>query len=227
MESIVVFQKNLEDQLGRKLKLKINDNHSTMLSVKWNQDFTHVSLHRMFLEAPQNVIEELIGYLRDQDKSTCTSIREYINLNLQNYDYSTRLNPKKMETAGRIYDLKEFYDDVNREYFEGQLDLNITWYGRPSRRRRTTMTFGLYEQAKRLVKIHRTIDSVKYPEFFISFIVYHEMLHHVCPSYYDDRGRHQVHSREFKAKEREFRYYDQVQRWMKEHHDSFFNLINR
>ena len=57
------LQNKIQNHSGRKLKLKINDNRSTMLSVRWEPDCTKVSLHRIFLQAPRNVMDELSCYL--------------------------------------------------------------------------------------------------------------------------------------------------------------------
>jgi hypothetical protein len=66
------------------------------------------------------------------------------------------------------------------------------------------------------------LDSPSFPDYFVSYVVYHEMLHHVCPSYFDAKGLHQIHSKEFKAKEIEFKHYDLAQTWIKKNHSSFF-----
>ena len=44
-QETLTFQERLENSVGSKLRLKINDNRSTMLSVKWDPDCTKVSLH--------------------------------------------------------------------------------------------------------------------------------------------------------------------------------------
>jgi hypothetical protein len=49
------------------------------------------------------------------------------------------------------------------------------------------------------------------------------MLHHVCPSYVDEKGLHRIHSKEFKNKEKQFIHYELAQRWVREHHADFFD----
>ncbi len=66
--SLRSFSQVLEDSARMKLKLKINDNHSTMLSVRWEPECAKVSLHRMFLEAPENVMQALACYIRGEHK---------------------------------------------------------------------------------------------------------------------------------------------------------------
>ncbi len=65
----LTLQEQLENRIGTKLYLKINDNRSTMLSVKWEPDCTKVSLHRMFLEAPSNMMQALTCYIKGEHKN--------------------------------------------------------------------------------------------------------------------------------------------------------------
>lgn len=219
----IEFHEKLENHAGMKLQLKINDNRSTMLSVKWDPDCTKVSLHRMFLGAPKNVMQELACYLRREHKRLAPNIKAYIETNIQKLDYSSDLNPNLLATKGRYYDLQKNYDDLNKEYFNGKLNLYITWFGKTLRRPRTRITFGLYHDPLRLIKINRFLDNPSIPKFLISYIIYHEMLHFVCPSYVDERGLKQIHSKEFKERERKFRHYEAAQKWIKNNQEALFD----
>ena len=66
------------------------------------------------------------------------------------------------------------------------------------------------------------LDSPSFPDYLVSYVVYHEMVHNVCPSYFDENGFHQIHSKEFKKKEEEFRYYDLAQDWIKKNRENLF-----
>ena len=92
LSNALTIQEQLKIGAGIKLRLKINDNRSTMLSVKWEPDCTKVSLHRMFLQAPQNVMQALACYLRGEHKKIAPSIKAYIEDNLQKLDYSHQID---------------------------------------------------------------------------------------------------------------------------------------
>lgn len=220
------FQEEIQEQLeyrsGKRLKLKINDNRSTMLSVRWEPDYTRVSLHRMFLQAPQNVMQELGCYLRRGDKVISPAIKAFIENGLKKLDYSHLLDKSKLYSQGNVYNLQKIYDQLNQEYFRGNIDLNITWFGRALQRNRSRVTFGLYHDPLRLIKINRLLDSPSFPDYLVSFVIYHEMLHHVCPAYVDEKGIHRVHSKEFKEKEAEFRHFDLAQNWIKSNQSFLF-----
>lgn len=216
------FQKELEESSGMKLQLKINDNRSTMLSVRWEPDCTRVSLHRMFLQAPQNVMQSLGCYLRREDKSLAPNIKSFIEENLHKLDYTHEIDRDKLYTEGNVYNLRKIYDELNDEYFDGRLKLFITWYGKPNQRNRSKVTFGLYYDPLKLIKINRLLDSPSFPDYVVKYVVYHEMLHYVCPSYVDEKGIQRVHSKEFKQLEEKFEHFQESQKWIKEHHKYFF-----
>lgn len=222
MTSPIAFQERLENSSGRKLKLKINDNRSTMLSIKWEPGGAKVSLHRMFLEAPNNVMDALACYIRQEETIIGPTVKAFIENSIQNLNYSHELDKSKLYSQGHVYNLLKIYNDLNLEYFKSQLDLNITWFGKPLQKAGSRVTFGLYYDQIRLIKVNRLLDSPSFPDYFVSYVVYHEMLHNVCPSYYDDSGQHHIHSKEFKAKEAEFKHYDLAKAWIKKNHSSFF-----
>lgn len=219
----ITFQEKLENSAGVKLRLKINDNRSTMLSIKWEPDFPKISLHRMFLHAPKNVMQALACYLKGEHQTLAPSIKAYIEKGLQQLDYSHELDLSSLQTKGKVYDLRMMYREINRSYFNRSLDLHITWFGERQRRQMSKrVIFGLFHDPLRLIKINRLLDNSYFPEFFVSYVIYHEMLHYVCPSYVDERGHTHIHSKEFKGKEKEFKYFKEAQQWIRENKDYLF-----
>lgn len=109
---------------------------------------------------------------------------------------------------GEHYDLKAIYDQVNAQYFEGKLDLRISWVGNKHSKPRTQVMFGSFNQKTQLIKIHRRLDQSHVPPHFIAFIVYHEMLHHVLPPIQMRRRRRNVHHPAFLEREKQFAEYD-------------------
>jgi len=217
------FQKQLENDLKKNVKLTINDNRSTMLSIKWEPDCTKVSLHRFFLRAPENVMRALACYIKQEHLSVAPTVKSFMKDSIRSLDYSHLLDKKKLKVQGKFYDLQHLLNDLNQEYFDNTLNLNITWFGKPYQCNRTQVTFGLYQESLKLIKINRLLDDPNFPKYLVSYVIYHEMLHNVCSSYYDERGRHRIHNKEFKAMEVKFRHYDRAQQWIKENKKSLFS----
>ena len=112
------IKQQLEYRSGLKLQLKINDNRSTMLSVKWDPDCTKVSLHQMFLQAPKNIMDALACYLQRKNTPMPHRIKSFIDENLKKLDYSHLIDKSKLHTVGETYDLQKIFDDINKQYFK-------------------------------------------------------------------------------------------------------------
>jgi predicted metal-dependent hydrolase len=220
--ALSTLQNEVENVSGVKLKLKINDNRSTMLSVRWEPDCTRVSLHRMFLEAPKNIMQSLACYIRQEHKIISRDIKIFIEDGLKKLDYSHTVDQSKLTCQGDVYNLKDLYDELNDKYFKGKLNLFITWFGKPTQRNKSRVTFGLYHDQLKLIKINRLLDNSTIPRYVIAYVVFHEMLHHICPSYVDEKGLHRIHSKEFKTKEERFEDFDLAQQWIKNHQAELF-----
>lgn len=216
------FVKDLETKVGKRLQLKINDNRAAMLSVKWERSQTRVSIHRMFLEAPNNVIDELAFYLRRKQKSLTPMLKAYIEEKWQKLDYSHLLDQKKMSVQGEAHDLGVIFAKVNQIYFDNKIDLLITWYGERDKRNRSRVTFGLYYDSMRLIKINRLLDNRDVPGYVVEFVVYHEILHHLYPASVGQSGRRNIHTKEFKTKEKQFGAYAEAKEWIKENYAGLF-----
>jgi hypothetical protein len=221
-KQLLSFKERLEDNSGKKFEFKINHNRSTMLSVRWEPDRTLISMHEMFLSAPKNVMDDLACYFKREYKDISPAIRAYIEEAYKKLDYSHTVNTQKLEVEGLTYHLKSIYNQLNDEYFDGRLKLFITWFGKRQQKNRSRINFGLYYDPLKLIKISRLLDSPYFPEYVVRFVIYHEMLHHVCPSYYDEQGIHRIHSKEFKALEKKFSHYKEAQAWIKNNTDELF-----
>lgn len=217
------FKEQLEDASNKKFEFKINNNRSTMLSVRWEPDRTLVSMHEMFLDAPKNVMDDLACYFKRESKALSQAIRVFIEDSYKKLDYSHTVDARKLETEGSVYNLKTLYNELNSEYFDNQLKLSITWFGSREKKNRSRINFGLYYDLLKLVKINRMLDSHYFPDYVVKFVIYHEMLHFVCPSYYDDKGVHRIHTKEFKTLEKNFLHYKAAQRWIKDHTADLFD----
>lgn len=222
MTSICLLEK-LETGSAKRIKLKINDNRTTMLSVKWEPEYTKVSLHRMFLKAPAEVMNSLGSYIRREKPTIDPTVKAYIENNLRSLDYSTKLKNSQLCSQGTVFNLQTILDNLNNKYFDGKLELGITWFGTKKPKTGSRIILGLYQESLKLIKIHRLLDSSHFPHFVIEFVIYHEMVHFLHPPYVDKNGITKIHHKDFKAKEESYEFFHQANQWIEKHQHDFFN----
>ncbi len=199
------------------VELIIKNNRSTFFNVlEIQKNRMRLSLHQLFLDASENICRSLMVYALRGDKRALSSIRCFAMSYFAKADYSHKLLTKKIVVKGKCYDLKEVYENINQKYFQNSLDLSITWFKRPSYRRFNHMTFGSYDRSLKLIRVNGILDNSITPFYFIYFLVYHEMLHAVCPEEVDISKRRRIHTKLFREKEKNFPYYKQAKLWEKD-----------
>ncbi len=106
----------------------------------------------------------------------------------------TRTRPK-----GRVYDLDEMFTRLNTGFFAGKLDKpRLVW-----NRTITHRDFGHYEPSSDTVMIGITLDSEEVPRYVVEYVVHHELLHKAL-GVRRVNGRRQVHTQQFRGRERRF-----------------------
>jgi hypothetical protein len=205
----------LERRLGLLSKqpviLSITDNRHSMIHATRRTGLLRVRLHHMFLDAPGSVVEALVRFLLFRDRDASAHVGRYIDGNM----FRIRsLEPRRpLRSRGSTHDLQEIFDELNAQYFGGEVDARICWgTDAPARRSRTTIKLGSYTAHSQLVRVHPRLDQAFVPRWFVGFVVFHEMLHHVMPATRVD-GRRKLHPPEFRARERAYRQYERAVAW--------------
>jgi len=209
----------LEKQIGRPIHLRINNNASTLLSLTRPRDGSppRFSVHKMFLTAPDEVVKALGQYITRATSNCQAILRQYMDDHTEQHEQeSAPARPLVLRSRGRVYDLHALADDVNRQFFNGELKINITWSRgaiEPSNGRRRHIIFGSYDRRNSLVRIHPALDDPHVPEFFVKFVIFHEMLHHILDPKPQPGGRRCVHTAQFRDKERRHPDYKKSLEW--------------
>lgn len=197
--------------------LVVTDNRRTMISTKKRGDLLEVRLHHMFLDAPDEIVEELLAYLAEGDALSSRRIGRYIESNRHRIKHRARR--LLLRTGGEHHDLAEIFDEVVAEHFpDGVAGARITWGKAPPRRRRKrrSIRLGTYTHDQQLIRIHPALDQASVPRYFVAFVVFHELLHHVVPA--RERGtRMDHHPPEFRRRERAHPDYRRAVGWENEH----------
>ncbi|MBN2430966.1 MAG: hypothetical protein JXQ27_05795 [Acidobacteria bacterium] len=110
--------------------------------------------------------------------------------------------------AGQHHDLQHLFQRVNDELLDGAVAVaRLGWSRRPARRK-----MAWYLMDEDCIVVSRWLDDPRIPEYFLEFVLYHEMLHVLFPA--RRRGRRLMyHHREFRTMERAFPRYEEVRRF--------------
>lgn len=203
--------------LGRQpVLVSITDNRHSMIHATRRDGLLRARLHHMFLDAPHHVTEALARFLLFRDREASHVVGHYIDINSARIRGLEPHRRSAKPNAGEQYDLDEIFAEVNAQYFEGMVDARICWgnEGRARSKRRTTIKLGSYAAQERLIRVHPRLDAPWVPRYFISFVVFHEMLHHVMPAT-RIAGRRALHPPVFRSRERAFKHYERAIAWEK------------
>ena len=209
------LKNQLEALLGKKIELLLKDNRSVFLRIKKSFFSLKITLHKVFLEADEDDLAALKEWVTKKSSASQQHLRDFFNKRLLNRNYSHQLNLATLKTTGQHYNLQEIYDHLNQFYFQGALDLKITWRKAPVYRKHRRITFGSFSQALKLIRINSVLDNSKIPSYFVSFVVYHEILHHVYPIKIV-KSRKRIHFRAFKEAEKKFLKYSEAEAFRKQ-----------
>ena len=221
------LERRLAAAYQRPVLLSVTDNCRRMISCSRRQGILQARIHHMFLDASPEVQDALVRYVVKSERDASQLVGKYIDENGYRIR-ATRPLSSPIRTQGEHHDLLELFHKLNDRYFAGQVDALITW-GRRVRRKapeakrggsktkpRRAIKLGTYSATERLIRIHPVLDRAWVPRYFVSFVIYHEMLHHVMPATVVG-GRRMLHPPLFQARERFFRDFERGMAWERAH----------
>jgi len=178
-------------------------------TIRLREGVMHVRVSDLLEGAPETVIKAIAHillskiYRKPIQPLHATRYRRYIS----SHDMTAKAHlvrqvrgRKRIESArGKVYDLDEVFEELNRQFFHGLLARpQMTWSRAHARN-----SLAHYDPAHNAIVVSRVFDHARVPRYAIEYIVYHEMLHLKYPVKL--RGsRRCVHGPEFQAEEKLF-----------------------
>ena len=178
-------------------------------TIRLREGQIHVSLSDLLEGAPESVIRAIAHillaklykkpidaahnarYKRFASSTAVTKQTELIR--------SARGSKRFFGPQGHYYNLEEVFDSLNLRFFGGLMGRpELTWSEHHAKR-----SLGHYDAAHNTIVVSRVFDRPSSPRYAVEYLLYHEMLHLKHPVRMNGLRRC-VHSREFKAEEREF-----------------------
>ncbi len=202
------------------LRVVLTDNRQRIFSARQQRadGALELRIHRSFVDADDRLLSELGRLLSDQlDPAGRRRVLDLVRHH--HAAHSSPPPPRRLQlyAVGQTFDLGEIRDQINQQYFAGRLQVHITWGPRrQTRRRQRSLRLGTYRAEDRLVRLHRCLDRPGVPRFVVESVVYHEMLHAAVPPR-PGRLRRNVHSGEFRRRERLFSDHEAAQKWIRDH----------
>jgi hypothetical protein len=196
--------------------LSITDNRHSIITHRIKRGTLEARIHHMFLDAPTTVVDALVRYVTEGDREASAVLGDFIDEN--GFQVARRKRSAPLVSKGKHHDLLAIHAKLNERYFGGTMNVLITWGKRSTTKskQRRTIKLGSYSAIDRLIRLHPALDRKWVPRYFVTYVVYHEMLHHVIPGS-RGLGRVNMHPPEFKEREREFRYFQRALDWEKRH----------
>ena len=211
------LERRLSQAALKPVSLSITDNRRSMIAFSSRGGVLKARLHHMFLDAPVTVQEALVRFVARGNREASILVGRYIDQNGHRIR-ADRPFLRPLVTQGQNHDLLSIFETLNDKYFGGTVDALVTWGKGGSRRstERSTVKLGSYSAVERLIRLHPVLDRPWVPRYFVSYIVYHEMLHHVIPAIVTG-GRRVLHPPAFLEREALFRDFERSLAWEKTH----------
>lgn len=185
---------------GSLVQVQYTANKTVILSLSTGRDGIPVlRAHECFRTAPRSVanaaVRLYLGTIRRSERRRLSHL-------VTSWHHATAAPPdapdRTLLDTGRHHDLRACLDRINGEWFEGALDMDIT-FGRHAARH----TMGRHERRRprSLVIINPILDHPWITTWYLDYLVFHEGLHEVILPR-SCGGRMAIHPPEFRERER-------------------------
>lgn len=198
-------------------RVQLTDNKTVLLSQSERDGVRLVRVHQMFLDAPTTVREAVASFLVHGDGPSGRVVDAFIEERGHLLAGAGRAL-KDDAHVGAVHDLLPMFHAINSRYFAGTISAEIGWgRGKALRGRRTSITFGSWDQRSRRIVIHPVLDQGPVPPLCVARVLHHEMLHAHHGERRDRHGRRVVHGAAFKAEEALFQGAREADAWFERH----------
>lgn len=203
------------ERLKRPFMLTITENRQTMMSLRPQRNGSvNVRLHKFFLSAPDSVLHAVADWVKHpRDKAAGLVVDGYIRMHAPKREHVPAA-AVSLQPSGRVHNLLPLYHAVNEAHFQNSIACGITWGRAPHRHRRRYMRLGSFAPHENLIRVHPHLDEEFVPEFFVRYIVFHEMLHAHLGIGESESGRRSIHPPAFRAMEQAYPDFERAEAWL-------------
>jgi hypothetical protein len=208
------FRRALTALIDSPVRIIYTFNRSTVISVRTNaKGIKSLRLQHAFRAADFKTMQALAFFV-DGKEFDNKIIDRFLSKkqDLVKFFSRPRAEMQSIVYKGKFKDLEKALKKVTADYDIPLKGIRIAW-SKPGKiqGKRRSIRFGSFSAQRSLIRIHPSLDSPEIPDYFVEFVVYHELLHALFPpKLAKNGGRRRVHTPEFRAMERRFREYRQA-----------------
>lgn len=212
-ELIDDLHRRLGRALGEPIDLIGTRNRRTIVS--WRRlesGLLRVRCLRQFALADDAVVHALARFISSRSADARQTLREFSAQVGVSEERRVR-RPRYAPPLGRHHNLRNHFDEENIARFAGDFRARIGWSFGARGKERRSIRLGSWAPEHRLIRVHPVLDHANVPDYVVSFVVFHEMLHGVVgPS---QQGQRTVfHTPEFRAREATHPHFRSAQTWI-------------
>lgn len=222
------FERIFNEHTRMNWRIVWNKNRSVMVSYSANSEPPVLRIQQIFSNAPKEVIVEIAKMVESKRKRSWPKV---VNLFVsKNQDFlregsETKARHTSLETRGKVYDLADYFERLNRKYFEGKIQSRLGWMN-VRVQRRVSIKLGSYSEETDVIRLHPALDNKKVPEYVIESILHHEMTHAKIKTS-KVNGRRVIHGDEFYKELAGYPNHDKADKWIKENMGMLLPRKNR
>ena len=201
------WERYLSVALDKRVVVRFSRSRSRPVEMVGTRERVNLRLHCFFEQAPAAIREDLVAWLRSgrRARRACERLDAWIDARLADLPPARPRLPRP-QTRGEHFDLADLAAPLWETEFADELADPITrprlsWGRRGRVRARHSLQLGSYSPDDHLVRIHRVLDAPWVPDWFIRFLLFHELLHAAVPCPILPDGRRLHHGPEFRARE--------------------------
>lgn len=177
--------------------------------IRWDEAGLEIRITDVLEGAPAPILEALANILisklvrRPVPKIHAQRYRRYLNRKemCRSLQLVKQVRGRKFISGpqGTCYNLEDIFEELNAHYFHGLMARPLLgWSRKPSR-----VMLGHYDPSHNAIILSKVLDGPAIPRLAVEYVLFHEMLHLRFPV--EHRGaRRCVHTRDFKAAEKQF-----------------------
>ncbi len=212
------WEEFLARELGHSVSVQFGRARKTVISWKRTpQRKFSLRMNHFFAQAPSEIQTSVALWLRSgkRARKSLAQLDQWIDEQLKELGQRAP-QTNRLETRGRHYDLKELARSL-WDYFSFPTQKpGLTWSRtRALKKRQRSLRFGSYDASAHVVRVHPILDQSFVPEYFLKYILFHELLHAQL-GIQRNGTRRVIHSREFRRREKLFPDYERAMAWEKQ-----------